>query len=113
MKQNSQIKGITISNLTRSFAWIVHGWHFFPPRCLDTFELFGEYSGLKVNIEKTSAVWLGSKQFSKDFTSGEKFSMDFFYEPFNILGITFFVETQRIAEHNCSIKLVEVRKLLD
>lgn len=39
--------------------------------------------------------------------------MDFFYEPFNILGITFFVETQRIAEHNCSIKLVEVRKLLD
>ena len=34
-------------------------------QCLDTLELLGECSGLKVNVEKTKAVWLGSKRFSK------------------------------------------------
>jgi len=28
-------------------------------QCLDTMELFGECSGLKVNVEKNKAVWLG------------------------------------------------------
>ena len=34
-------------------------------------------------------------------------------EPLNILGITFFVETQQIVEHNYKVKLDEVKKLLD
>jgi len=41
-------------------------------QCLDTMELFGECSGLKVNVEKTKAVWLGSKRFSKDVLLTEK-----------------------------------------
>ena len=36
-----------------------------------------------------------------------------FNEPFDILGITFFVETQQIVEYNYRMKLEEVRKLLD
>ena len=36
-----------------------------------------------------------------------------FNAPFDILGITFFVETQQIVEYNYRMKLEEVRKLLD
>ena len=36
-----------------------------------------------------------------------------FNEPVDILGITIFVETQRIVEHNCRIKLDEVSKCFD
>ena len=82
-------------------------------QCLNTLELFGECSGLKVNIEKTKAVWLGSKRFSKDILLPEKNLAWVFNEPFDILGITFFVETQQIVEYNYRMKLDEVRKLLD
>ena len=68
--------------------------------CLDTLELFGECSGLKVNVEKTKAAWLGSKRFSKDIILPEKNLAWAFNEPFDILGITFFAETPRLAEHN-------------
>ena len=40
--------------------------------CLDTLELFGECFGLKVNVEKTKAVWLGSKRFSNYIPLHEK-----------------------------------------
>ena len=75
--------------------------------------LFGECSGLKVNVEKTKAVWLGSKRFSKDVLLPEKKLAWVFNEPFDILGITFFVETRQIVEYNYRIKLDEARKLLD
>ena len=66
-----------------------------------------------MNVEKTKAVWLGSKRFSKDMLLPEKNLAWVFNEPFNILGITFFVETQQIVEHNYKVKLDEVEKLLD
>ena len=58
-----------------------------------------------MNVEKTKAVWLGNKRFSKDIWV--------FSEPFDILGITFFVETQPIVDYNYRMKLDEVKKLLD
>lgn len=81
---------------------------------LDTSELFGECSHLKVNVKKkTKAVWLGSKSFSKDILLPEKHLAWVFNEPFDTLGpgITFFVETQRIAEHNYKKEPDEVRQL--
>ena len=66
-----------------------------------------------MNVEKTKALWLGSKRFSKDILLPEKNLAWVFNEPFNILGITFFVETQQTVEHNYKVKLDEVRKLLD
>ena len=82
-------------------------------QCLDNLELFGECSGLKGNVEKAKAVWLGSMRFSKQTLLPEKNLAWVFNEPFDILGITFFVETQQIVEYNYRMKLDEVRKLLD
>ena len=52
-------------------------------------------------------------RFSKDILLPEKNLAWVFSEPFDILGITFFVETQQIVEYNYRMKLDEVRKLLD
>ena len=120
IKQNGQIKGITVNNeefLLGQYAddtfFLLDGNQTSLSQCLDTMELFGECSGLKVNVEKTKAVWLGIKRFSKDVLLPEKKLAWVFNEPFDILGITFFVETRQIVEYNYRIKLEETRKLLD
>ena len=120
IKQNGHINGITVNN-EESFLgqyaddtfFLLDGTQTSLSQCLDTLELFGECSGLKVNVEKTKAVWLGSKRFSKDILLPEKNLAWVFNESFGILGITFFVETQQIVEYNYRMKLDEVRKLLD
>ena len=83
IKQNGQINGITVNNeefLLGQYAddtfFLLDGTQTSLSQCLHTLELFGECSGLKVNVEKTKAVWLGGKRFSKDITSGKKFSVD-------------------------------------
>ena len=120
IKQNDQIKGITVNNeelLLGQYAddtfFLLDATQTSLSQCLDTLELFGECSGLKVNVEKTKAVWLGNKRFSKDILLLGKNLAWVFNEPFNILGIPFFVETQQIVEHNYKVKLDEVKKLLD
>ena len=120
IKQNSQIKGITVNNeefVLGQYAddtfFLLDGAQSSLSQCLNTLELFGECSGLKMNTEKTKAVWLGRKRFSKDILLPDINLAWIFNEPFEILGITFFTETQRTAEYNYKIKLEEVRKLLD
>ena len=82
IKQNGQINGITVNNeefLLGQYAddtfFLLDGTQTSLPQCLDTLELFGECSGLKVNVEKTKAVWLGNEILKGHITSGEKFSM--------------------------------------
>ena len=82
VKQNGQINGIAVNNekfLPGQYAddtfFLLDGTQTSLSQCLDTLELFGECSVLKVNIEKTKAVWLVSKRFSKTC---------------DILGVTFF-----------------------
>ena len=120
IKQNGQINGITVNNeefLLGQYAddtfFLLDGTQTSLSQCLDTLELFGECSGLKVNVNKRKAVWLGNKRFSKDILLPEKNLARVFSEPFDILGITFFVETQQIVEYNYRMKLDEVKKLLD
>ena len=33
---------------------------------LNLLEIFGSYSGLKMNVEKTKVIWIGCKRHSKD-----------------------------------------------
>ena len=57
--------------------------------CLNTLELYAECSGLKVNIGKTKAIWLGNKSNSKDILLPERKLNWVTDEPFLVLGITF------------------------
>ena len=57
--------------------------------CLNTLELYAECSGLKVNIDKTKAIWLGNKSNSKDILLPERKLNWVTDEPILVLGITF------------------------
>ena len=66
IKQNGQINGITVNNeefLLRQYAddtfFLLDGTHNSLSQCLDTLELFGECSGLKVNVEKNKGCMAG------------------------------------------------------
>lgn len=59
--------------------------------------LWSQCSGLKINVDKSKAVWLGSKPFRKGnilYCFQQNTLALLFNEPFDILGIKFFVETQ-------------------
>ena len=65
IKQNGQINGITVNNeefLLGQYAddpfFLLHGTQTSLSQCLDTLELFGECSSLKVNVEKRLYGWV-------------------------------------------------------
>ena len=75
----------------------------------------GRYIILDISIfqQRCTLVTLFRRRPSNDILLPEKNLAWVFNEPFDILGITFFVETQQIVEYNYRMKLDEVRKLLD
>ena len=78
---------------------------------LNTLEIFGTLSGLRVNMDKTKLVWLGKKKHSKD-----KFNIDFNLEwnatEFKLLGIMFSVDLHKIPNLNFEPLLGKVKSIL-
>ena len=66
---------------------------------LNTLEIFGNYSGLKMNKEKTKVIWIGRKKHSKDkLKITEK--LDWSKTEFKLLGITFNVDLYQMPVIN-------------
>ena len=45
-------------------------------------------SGLKLNVEKTKAIWIGAKRFSNDRLC-QHYKLDWGQGPFKVLGVNF------------------------
>ena len=67
IRTNEQIKGITInyhnivmSQFADDTSIILDGSEISLKSCLKTIAEFGNFSGLKINIDKTQVVWIGS-----------------------------------------------------
>ena len=65
---------------------------------LNILEIFGTYSGLKVNTDKTKIIWIGKKKHSKDKLISQRF--DWNTTEFNMLGLKFSVDLQKMPEIN-------------
>jgi hypothetical protein len=77
---------------------------------LETFRKFYICSGLRINMEKTKAVWIGSKAFSEDKLCPE---MKLTWETsFILLGIKFNVRMQNLLEENLNTKVNDIKKIL-
>ena len=79
---------------------------------LNTLEIFGTYSGLVVDTDKTQVVWVGKKRGSKsklDIDKTLKWGSTFF----KLLGITFSTELTAIQNLNLSEIVVELSKMLN
>ena len=73
IKFNKDIKGITIEShefkLTQfadDTTLFLNGSIASLQPALNTLEIFGNFSGLKMNKEKTKMIWIGRKNFSKE-----------------------------------------------
>ena len=71
---NNKIKGIKIegkeyiklSQFADDTTMLLDGSQESLHASLNTIEIFGTYSGLKMNKEKTKLIWIGRKKYSKD-----------------------------------------------
>ena len=66
---------------------------------LNTLEVFGNFSGLRMNREKTKVIWIGRKKYSKDKLY-LPVDLDWGKSEFQLLGITFHVELSKMPELN-------------
>lgn len=78
---------------------------------LETLKRFYCMSGLKINIDKTRAVWIGSMNKS-NLTLCKEYKLDWDQKPIKILGVTFTPEVFDIWEHNGPDILQKVEKIL-
>ena len=98
LTSNKQIKGITINDnefLVSQFAddttILLDGTQNSLTGSLNTLEVFGTISGLKMNTDKTKVIWIGSKKHSKDKLN-TNYNLIWGEEEFDLLGITFNVD---------------------
>ena len=78
---------------------------------LNTIEIFGSYSGLKMNKNKTKAIWIGKRKHSIDKLSVNA-PLDWGTTQFDLLGIRFSVDLQEMTNLNYSLALEKSEKLL-
>ena len=66
---------------------------------LNTLEIYGSMSGLKMNKEKTKMIWIGRKRFTKEKLSIST-KLNWGNTEFNLLGIEFSTNLKIISEIN-------------
>ena len=119
IRQNNNIKGIKIETETiclLQYADIddtvlfLDGSERSLKSALDLLFQFSKYSGLKPNINKTKAVWIGSKSYSTD-TLCDSADLNWSTEPFTILGITYTANLKDIEQLNFDKKTKNKKEL--
>ena len=78
----------TLTQFADDTTLILDGTQHSLQSALNTIEIFGHFSGLKMNKEKTKVIWIGKKRLSKDKLSVTE-CLDWGKSEFNLLGIDF------------------------
>ena len=115
---NVEIKGIIIDSVEikiTQFAddttLVLDGSQSSLKAALNTLEIFGSYSGLKMNTSKTKVIWIGRKKYSKDKLQ-ISVNLDWGTTHFNLLGIIFSVDLNEMITLNYSKALENSKKTL-
>ena len=116
---NLNIKGITVNNRTHKITQFADDTTMFLDgsrdsllAILNTLEIFGSLSGLKVNTDKTKIIWLGKKKHSQDMYDTLK-KLDWGATEFNLLGLQFSVDLTKMTTLNFNLALVKINKILN
>ena len=115
---NTSIKGISVNGVEQiitQFAddttLILDGSKESLVAALNTLEIFGSMSGLKINTDKTKLIWIGKKRHSKDKIN-TMCNLAWGATDFNLLGINFSTDLQQITEPNFSPTIKSIKKML-
>ena len=79
---------------------------------MNTLEIFGNISGLKLNTEKTKLVWLGKKRHSQDKIE-TKYSLEWNVTEFRLLGVIFSVDLNNMSKLNFDPLKETINKILN
>ena len=78
---------------------------------LRTLNFFASFSGLKINLYKTKAVWIGCKKYNGE-TFNHRFKLEWESERFDLLGIKFSLDLSEMAKINFEPKFHQIMILL-
>ena len=115
---NKMIKGITIKNIEFKISQfaddttlILDGNESSLTAALNTLEIFGSLSGLKMNSSKSKMIWIGRKKHSKDKLNCNV-HFDWNKDCFSLLGLEFHVDLDKMDEINYNLALIKVKKTI-
>ena len=115
IRKDQDIKGIIINNKEYKLSQYADDTQIFLDgteislrKTLEKLNTFYLMSGLKLNIEKTKAIWIGSTNKS-NIKLCHEYNLDWNQEPFKVLGVTFTTEVFDIWDKNATavLKCVE------
>ena len=119
MRSNSNIRGLTlkdkttlISQFADDTSLLLDGSEQSFTEAVSVLNVFARMSGLKINFDKSQAVWLGREK-----NCGIQFmrEQNFVWDPgsFKILGIRFSVNTNTIVKLNYEDKLNSMKRIMN
>ena len=115
---NPNITGLKIKNIEFKLTQcaddttlILDGSQHSLQSALNTLEIYGNLSGLKMNKEKTKVIWIGRKKHSKDKINVTT-DLDWGCTNFTLLGIEFSTNLSLIPERNYTKTLEKIKKLV-
>ena len=76
---------------------------------LDLLFQFSKFSGLKPNISKTKAIWIGSKVNSTDILNNDS-ELQWTTQPFNILGVIYTADLHDVEQLNFDDKFSNIQR---
>ena len=116
---NKKVRGITvnehsfkISQFADDTTLILDGSKESLLAAMNTLEIFGNISGLKLNTEKTKLVWLGEKRHSQDKIE-TNYSLEWNVTEFRLLGVTFSVDLNNMSKLNFDPLIEKINKILN
>ena len=119
IKLNKEIKGITIEDVVYDVSQfaddttlMLDGSQGSLRAASNTIEIFGSYSGLKMNKEKTRVIWIGRKRFSKDKLNINT-KLVWGQTVFELLGIKFSVKLNEMLDLNFDYAIAQIENILN
>ena len=119
VRQNENIKGIKVKNHTVKMSLYADDSVCFVDGSKETFEAlfrilntFGKFSGCKINLSKTEAIWIGSKRGSQEFLFEDQ-GLRWKSCNFKSLGVNFSLNLGLIYDLNYKEKLKHMSQTLN
>ncbi|MEM6816943.1 MAG: reverse transcriptase domain-containing protein, partial [Bacteroidota bacterium] len=114
IRQNSNIKGYSIKGVEFKISQYADDTSLFLDgskdsfdTCIEVLEDFSNYSGLKINVDKTNAIWFGCTRPPEDLPIlNNKFNWN--PTSFDLLGVTFTTDLKDITDNNILLKLGKI-----
>ena len=118
IRNNKNIKGIFVNNIEHKLGQYADDTQLFLDgseqslrNAITTLDEFFLYSGLKINLDKTKAIWLGS-MVGKDLKLCEDINLDWGQGNFEILGIQLNAKLENLWVINTRRRIDHIKRLL-